>query len=270
MTLLRDANILLTGASRGIGPYIARALASHGANLALTARTVAPLEELAAELERAGTGTAAIPADLALPDDRVALAGRATEALGPIDILVNNAALESGGAFTDLDARTIAQTVEVNLTAPMHLARLVVPGMIDRSTGHIVTISSTGGKRGVAYNAVYCGTKAGVIEWSNGLRAELARSGVKVSVICPGYVTQVGMFAKFGMDPPAVLGSCTPGAVAAAVVRAIDRNRPEIIVNSRPLRPLLALGALSPRFSDWMIGALGITEFQRRKARKVR
>ncbi len=68
-----------------------------------------------------------------------------------------------------------------------------------------------------------------------------------------------------GIGDLPVLGSCTPGAVAAAVVRTIDRNRPEIIVNSRPLRPLLALGALSPRFSDWMIGALGITEFQRRK-----
>jgi hypothetical protein len=73
------------------------------------------------------------------------------------------------------------------------------------------------------------------------------------------------MFARFGMTPPWTIGSCTPEQVASAVVRAIERNEREIIVNSRPLRPLLALAALFPRAGDWLMHRLGVVEFQRKK-----
>ena len=262
---LRNAVALVTGASRGIGTHVARALAREGVHLALAARDGAALEEVAASLRATGVRAVALAADLGRTEDRVALVQRAEAALGSIEILVNGAGVESEGPFATLDARTIAATVEVNLTAPMHLARVVVPGMLQRRRGHVVNLASLGGKKGAPYDAVYCGTKAGMIEWTAALRSELAGTGVSLSAICPGFVTGEGMFAKFGIAPPLLLGSCTPEQVAAAVVRAIRRDVPEIIVNSVPVRPLLALGALSPRAGLWILNRMGIVAFQRRK-----
>jgi short-subunit dehydrogenase len=265
MRQLHGTTGLVTGASRGIGPFIARALAREGVNLVVTARTRPPLEQLAEELRSLGVTATAIAADLERQADRVALVTQAEQDVGTIDILINNAGIESEGAFVDLDTDAVNVTVATNLVAPMQLTRLVLPGMIRRGHGHVVNISSTGGKRGAPYDAVYCGTKAGLIQWSNAVRLEVRDTGVYVSTICPGYVTNVGMFARFGMEPPFLVGSCAPQQVAAACVRAIRRRRPEIIVNSRPLRPLLALGELFPRFADRALIVLGVPDFQRRK-----
>lgn len=265
MKHMRNANALVTGASRGLGPYICRALASEGVNIVAAARTTDLLEKVAASLRQHGVRSVAVTSDLTVAAERVSLVERSERALGAIDILINNAGIESEGAFLGIDDGTIEETVEVNLTAPMHLARMLLPQMIERGHGHIVNLSSVGGKRGAPYDAVYCGTKAALIQWSNALRLELKGTGVTVSVICPGYVTEVGMFAKFGIDPPLILGSCTPHQVARGLIRVISRNRPELIINSRPVRPLLGLGEMFPRLADWMMGALGITEFQRRK-----
>jgi len=115
------------------------------------------------------------------------------------------------------------------------------------------------------YDAIYSGTKAALVEWGNALRMELDGTGVFVSTICPGYVMGVGMFARFGIEPPFLIGSCTPEQVAAATLRAIKRNHPEVIVNSRPLRPLLAVGQLFPAVADRMLRATGIPGFQKHK-----
>lgn len=269
MKHMKGSNALVTGASRGLGPHICRALAAEGVNLVVTARTTDLLEDVAASLRRHGIESVAVTADLSVTTERETLVERAERSIGAIDILVNNAGVESEGPFREIQSHIMEQTVDVNLTAPMHLARMLLPKMIARGTGHVVSVSSIGGKRGAPYDAVYCGTKAGLIQWSNALRLELAGTGVRVSVICPGYVTEVGMFAKFGIDPPTILGSCTPQQVARGLVHVIAGNRPEMIINSRPVRPLLGLGEMFPRLADWMMGAIGITEFQRRKVESL-
>jgi short-subunit dehydrogenase len=255
----------VTGASRGIGPHIVRALAARGVHLALAARSADLLETVAAEARARGVRAVPCPADLTRPEDRQRAVERTAAALGPIAVLVNNAGIETAGAFAALTADDIAVTVETNLTAPLHLARLVLPGMLARRRGHIVNVASLGGKQGAPYDAVYCGTKAGLVEWTAALRAELRGTGVSVSAVCPGYVTGVGMFARFGVPAPRAIGSCAPEAVAAAVVRAVTRDQPEVIVNSMPVRGLLALDALSPRLGLWLVERLGVTAFQRRK-----
>jgi short-subunit dehydrogenase len=264
MIQLRGGIALVTGGSRGLGPYIARALAREGMDVVLTARDAAGLEQVAASVRALGVRATTVPADLASAADRERLA-REAEAVGAIDVLVNNAGVEAEGPFTALDAATIARTVEVNVTAPIHLARLLLPGMVARRQGHLVHLASLAGKKGAPYDAVYSGTKAALVEWSSGLRPELRGTGVGSSVICPGYVTGEGMFARFGMRPPPLLGSCTPEQVAQAVVRAIRKDEPEIIVNSRPVRPLLSLYQLFPSLGERLLGWLGVTEFQRRK-----
>jgi short-subunit dehydrogenase len=263
---LTGTTALLTGASRGIGPYIARALATAGVRtLGLVARDRTALARLADDLAARGVRAVSLAADLADPAARTDLAARAADRLGPLDLLVNNAGVENEGPFLRLDAATIAETIAVNLAAPIHLTRLLLPAMVERRRGFVVNLASLGGKKAPAYDAVYGGTKAGLIEWTLGLRAELRGTGVSLGVVCPGYVTGEGMFAKFQLAPPVLLGSCTPEEVAGAVVRTVRREDPEVFVNSRPIRPLLALAALSPRLTERMVEALGITAFQRKK-----
>jgi len=266
MKELRGAVALLTGASRGIGPHIARALAKEGVHLALAARSLPELEAVAAEMRSLGVRAVALTADVGRPEACGQLGAAATAALGPIDLLVNNAGIETEGPFLSLGADAILGTVATNLSGALLLAREVLPGMLTRRRGHVVNVASIAGKKGAPFDAVYSATKAGLVEWTSAMRLELEGTGVSLSAICPGLVTGEGMFARFGQAPPRALGSCTPQEVASAVVDAIQQDLPEVIVNSSPLRPLLALAALSPRMGERILHLLGIPEFQRKKA----
>jgi short-subunit dehydrogenase len=265
MKNLGDRRALVTGASRGIGPHIARALAGAGARLAVTARDAGSLRGLVEELEASGVRAIGVPADLRSAADRARLVAEARDALGGIDILVNNAAIDSSGAFATLAPETVATTIETNLAAPMHLTSLVLPEMLERRAGHVVNIASLAGKKAMPYEALYGGTKAGLVEWTSALRIELRGSGVSLSAICPGYVTGEGMFARWGVAPPPLFGSCTPDEVARAAVRAIEHDRAEIVVNSMPVRAWLALYALAPGLAATLVDLLGLARFQRRK-----
>jgi len=263
--VLRDRRALLTGASRGIGPHIARALAREGVNLAITARSTDGLALLAAELEGAGGRVQTIAGDLRSGAERERVVTHAVAALGGIDVLINNAAVDNSGPFLALGPEALAETITTNLTAPVHLTALVLPSMLERGSGHIVNIASLAGKKAVPFEALYGGTKAALIEWSSALRIELHGTGVSLSAVCPGYVTGEGMFARWKIAPPRLFGSTTPAAVASGVVRALRKDLPEVVVNSRPVRAWLALYAIAPGFAGRMVDVVGLTAFQRRK-----
>lgn len=268
MKSLKGKIVLLTGGSRGIGPVIAEALAGKGALIALAARSKSGLDEVAGGLRRIGMEALAIPANLEDPSQRERLVATVLNHFGKIDILVNNAGLESEGAYTELAWALVQQTVEVNLLAPMALTRLVLPAMLERKSGHIVNIASIAAKSGAPFAAIYSATKAGLAEWTRSLRLELSGTGVRFSTIFPGYVREVGMFAKFGMRPPWLVGSCAPAQVAQAVVAAIEKGRSETIVNSRPLRYTFMVNEWSPSIGDWLMRISGVAAFQRRKVGK--
>jgi short-subunit dehydrogenase len=137
--------------------------------------------------------------------------------------------------------------------------------MLEKKMGHIVNIASIAAKCGGPYGTTYGATKAGLDEWTQGLRLELANTGVRFSTIFPGYITEVGMFAKFGLTPPKAVGSCTPAQVANAIVKAIEHNILEIIINSTPQRLFYALKELSPELGDWFLYKSGTVDFQRKK-----
>ena len=265
---LKETVVLLTGGSRGIGPIIAEALAKRGSNIALTARSKSGLDDVATRLRAIGIKILTMPIDLSHPSQREKLVTDVLSEFGKIDILVNNAGLETEGAYTELSWSSIQETIEVNLIAPMALTRLILPEMLGRKSGHIVNIASIAAKSGAPYDAVYSGTKAGLAEWAHALRLELANTGVRFSTIFPGFVREVGMFAKFGMKSPWIVGSCTPSQVAEAVVNAIEKDRLEKIINSRPIRHLFMLNELSPTIGDWLIRISGVVDFQRRKVGK--
>jgi len=206
--------------------------------------------------------------DLRESSQRENLVADVLSKFGKIDVLVNNAGLETEGAYAELSWPAIRDTIEVNLIAPMALARLVLPEMLKRKEGHIVNIASIAGKSGAPYAATYSGTKAGLAEWTRALRLELAGTGVHFSTIFPGYVREVGMFAKFGMRSPWIVGSCAPSQVAKAVVNAVEKGRVERIINSCPLRYSFMLNELSPTIGDWLMRFSGVVDFQRRKVGK--
>jgi len=268
MEHLKGKVVLLTGGSRGLGPVIAESLAKQGASIALTARSKSGLDEVASSLGAMGTKTLTVSIDLSKAPQREKLVADVLSEFEKIDILVNNAGLETEGAYTELDWPSIQETIEVNLTAPMALTHLVLPGMLERKSGHIVNIASIAAKSGGPYDATYSGTKAGMAEWTRGLRLELRNSGVRFSTIFPGYVREVGMFARFGMKPPRMVGSCHPSQVAEAVVHAIVKGKLEMIINSQPLRYFFMLNELSPALGDWLMRVSGAIDFQRRKVGK--
>jgi short-subunit dehydrogenase len=263
--LLKDRVVLITGASRGIGPIVAEALARRGAAVALAARSESGLQKVAAGLNERGARTLIIPVDLRQPSQREELIQTVLKQYGNIDVLVNNAGLETEGAYAELEWSAIRETIEVNLIAPMALTRLVLPEMLRKKSGQVVNIASIAAKSGAPYAATYSGTKAGLAEWTRALRLELAGTGVHLSTIFPGYVRQVGMFAKFGLQSPWIVGSCSPSQVAEAVVHAIEKRRRERIINSRPLRYSFVLNEVSPRIGDWLMRISGVIDFQRRK-----
>jgi short-subunit dehydrogenase len=268
MEKLKGMVVLLTGGSRGIGPIIAEALAERGANIALAARSESGLHDVAKRLRELGTEAVVMPIDLRESSQREKLVTDVQRKFGKIDVLVNNAGLETEGAYVELPWTSIRETVEVNLIAPMDLTRLVLPKMLERNAGHIVNIASIAAKSGAPYAATYSGTKAGMAEWTRSLRLELANTGVHFSTIFPGYVREVGMFARFRMRSPWIVGSCAPSQVAKAVVHALEKGRVEAIVNSRPLRYSFMINELSPKVGDWLMRLSGVVDFQRRKVGK--
>jgi len=260
MENLRGANAIVTGASRGIGVYIARALAKEGVNLALAARSMVELEQVRAEMEGLGVRAIAIQCDVAQEPDRAELIRRTEAELGPIDILVNNAGIERVARFDQALESDIVDTLKTNLEAPMLLTRAIVPGMLARNRGHVVNIASGAGKVGVAYGSSYCASKHGLVGFTNALRAEYLGRAVNFSVVCPGFVTDAGMYDRWdknGIRAPWIAGTSKPEKVAAVTVRCIKRNTAEATVNTPPVRPLIVLANIAPSIVPGMLKRLG-------------
>jgi short-subunit dehydrogenase len=239
---------LVTGASGGLGGVIARALARRGASLVLTARRAEVLEELAAE-----TGGRVVPCDLG---DRAALERLVDEA-GPVDVLVANAGIPGSGAIDTFTVEEIDRAIDVNLRAPMVLARLMCEGMIERGGGQILFVSSLSGKAGTAGASIYAATKFGLRGFAQGLRGDLRPRGVGVSTVFPGFIRGAGMFHESGARLPGYVGTKTPEDVAAAVVSAIERDRAEVDVAPLPLRLGTTVAGVAPELAATVQRTLG-------------
>lgn len=250
MTDLRGAHAIVTGASRGLGVPIAEALVAGGSKVTLAARSQPELEATAERLRARGATVAVVPVDVTDAGQREELLRAARAELGPVDILVNNAGIEITSSLVDLEAAEVEQVIAVNLTAPLLLTRMVLPEMIERRRGHVLNMASTAGKSGPPFESVYAATKAGLVRVSEALRAELAGTGVSVSAVCPGFVSGDGMYARTqretGVRASRLLGTTTPEKVARAVVKALERDSPELIVTPGPFRLLLAAAELVP------------------------
>ncbi len=242
------ARVLITGASGGLGQAIARRLHAAGAVLVLSGRGGEKLTSLADEL-----GATLIAADLS----RGADVARLAEQAGEVDILVANAGLPATGDLLDLSQAQIDTLLEVNLRAPIALTRILAEGMAARGRGHVVFISSLSGKSASPLSSLYSATKFGLRGFAHGIRMDLRRSGVGVSVVLPGFVRDAGMFADTGVKLPPGVGTSSPEEVADGVLRAIRRNRMEVVIAPVGIRIGANIASVAPALSAFFQGIAG-------------
>lgn len=234
---IKGSTVLLTGATGGIGHAIARALHAEGAQLLLTGRRSEVLAGLASE-----TDAQVIAADLS---DRAALTALIAAA-GTADIVIANAGLPGSGPLFDFEQDEIDRCLEVNLRAPMALCWGLAPAMVQRGHGHFTFISSLSGMAAAAGSSIYSATKFGLRGFAHGARQDLHGTGVGVSVVLPGFISDAGMFAESGTTLPKGVRTSTPEHVARAVVRSIVKDKGEIVVAPTEMHVSALLATVAP------------------------
>ena len=260
---------LVTGASAGIGAAFARILASHGYDLALTARRTERLDALAEEIRlRYGVETLTVGADLAEPEAPGHILDHLTAHGRTVDALVNNAGYGLPGTYGETRWSDQAAFIQVMVTAPCELAHRVLGGMQQRRFGRIVNVASLAGLiPGAAGHTLYAASKAFLVRFSQSLHLELAGEGVHVTALCPGFT-----YSEFHdvNGTRALVGASTPawlwlGAdeVAAAGYEAVEANR-AVCVPGAPNKAIAALAKAIP--DEW---ALALMASQGSRFRKV-
>lgn len=240
--------VLITGASSGIGEELARLFARDGSDLVLVARTEAKLAALANELEEAHRITVhVVPADLSTPQAPREIFEQAQREGLEIDVLVNNAGFGARGAFAALDLQEQLDMVQVNLTAPTHLSRLFLPGMLERRRGGILNVVSVAGFQPGPWMSVYYATKAFLLHLSEGLAEEVAGRGVTVCCLAPGpTATDFVQRADMASVPLFLRVSMTAREVAEAGHRGFRRGDVLVVPGFR-MRLIPAATRLVPR-----------------------
>ena len=245
---LKGKRVLVSGATGGIGRAIAEELAGRGCSLVLSSRRQEELSELAKSLPGGDQRHSVVAADLAEPG----AAEKLIEDAGDIDALVANAALPASGKLDDFSSEEVQRAIRVNFESPILMARALAPKLVEKGEGHLVFISSLSGKVGSPRAALYGATKFGLRGFAFGLREDMHPHGVGVSIVSPGFVRGAGMWADAEVDPPPMIGTTTPAKVAAAVARAIERNRSEITVAPRRQRFAAEIGYRHPEIAARM------------------
>jgi 3-oxoacyl-[acyl-carrier protein] reductase len=210
---LTGKNALITGASGGIGGAIAKALHGAGATVALSGTRVEPLEALAAEL---GNRAHVLPCNLSDAEAVNALPKAAADAMGSVDIIVNNAGITRDNIFMRMSDEEWSSVLEVNLTSTMRLCKGVIRGMMKSRWGRIVNISSVVGATGNPGQANYAASKAGMVGMSKSIAYEVASRGITVNCVAPGFIT-TAMTDKLNDDQKSgILGQVPAGRMGDA------------------------------------------------------
>jgi short-subunit dehydrogenase len=245
---LVNGTVLITGATGGIGQAVARAFASRGAHVILSGRRQEVLDSVAAQL-----GGQAIACDLASRED----VQRLIDSVGRVDVLIANAGLPATGHITELSQAQLDTMLEVNLRAPIALARGVIPGMVQRGRGQLVFISSLSGKVASPVSSLYNASKFGLRGFALAVRQDLRGTGVGASSILPGFISDAGMFADSGAKLPPGAGAKTPDDVATAIISAVEHNRAEIAVAPIGLRLGAGFASVLPSVAAAVIRLTG-------------
>jgi NAD(P)-dependent dehydrogenase (short-subunit alcohol dehydrogenase family) len=224
MTPLEGKVALVTGASRGIGAAVARALAAQGARLGLASRSG---DDLGIE------GAVAAPCDVRRPDELDALAAATAERHGGIDVLVANAGVGAYGPFLELPPDQLEEMIDVNVKGTLYAVRAALPYLLESDEADIVTVASEAGRRGLPLEAVYCASKFAQVGFTRALDHELREQGVRCSNVCPGGVaTDFAMGRGRTPDMPALAGMMSAEDVAEVVLFVLTRPRTHRILET--------------------------------------
>jgi short-subunit dehydrogenase len=247
---IAGSRILITGASQGIGKALAEAAAKHGARVLVCARKIELLQEIAQQVRAKGGIIEVVQADITSPQDRQRMVEAAEKAFGGLDILVNNAGIGATGHFADVSPERLRQLMEVNFFGVTETTRVFLPMLKKGNRPAIVNISSIAGKRGIPARSEYSASKFAVQGFSEALRAELAKDGVDVLVVCPG-LTQTN-FSENMIEQKALvqldhLRGMSAEDVAAHTLKAIEKGYNEtcLTLNGK-------LMVLVSRFFPWI------------------
>lgn len=240
---------IVTGASSGIGRQTALALARKGVRVVLASRRVQQLEGCAKEIRAAGGVAAVVPTDVADPAQIQTLVQETVARFGKIDLCVCNAGLYVRGRIKDISVGDLEASLRVNFFGSALLIRDVLPFMLARGAGHIVAITSVDGKKGLPLDGPYVAAKAALTGYMDVLRQELRGTGVRASTVLPGRV-DTPMIAHLRV--PLISAKISDVRVARAVVRAVERNRAELIIPFCGPKFLVVVGALWARAGDFL------------------
>jgi short-subunit dehydrogenase len=263
MTQLRDKVVWITGASSGIGEAMAIEAARKGARLVLSARRASELERVRAACPDPSR-VAVLPLDLT--DFDASESARAAQGFfGPIDVLVNNAGISQRGLVVDTSMDVYRRILELDFFACVALTKAVLPDMLARKSGHLVVVSSVVAYLGTPLRSGYCAAKHAVNGFFDALRAEVWREGVKVTVICPGFIrTQVTINAitggggQYGKMDPATERGMPPEECAQQAWRAVEQDRDEVLVGAKEAM-LVRLQRWAPGLARFAIGRAKVT-----------
>jgi short-subunit dehydrogenase len=253
---IAGSRILITGASQGIGRALAELASQRGGRVLAAARSEALLGELAEQARARGGVLVTVQADVTSPEDRQRMAEAALRHFGGLDILVNNAGVGATGHFADCGPERLRTIMEVNFFGLTETTRLLLPLLREGNRPAIVNVSSIAGKRAIPARSEYSASKFAVQGFSEALRAELAKDGIDVLVICPG-LTQTN-FSKNMLEQKAVLKfdhlrGMTSAQVAAKTLRALERGKNEVTLTFQA--KLIALvSRFFPRLADRIAG----------------
>lgn len=247
---LAGSRILVTGASQGIGKALAEAAARRGAKVLVCARKLELLHDLAGQIRSRGGAIEIVQADITIADDRRRLVEAAQRTFGGLDILINNAGIGATGHFADAGPERLRQIMEVNFFGLTETTRAFLPMLKKGNKPAIVNISSIAGKRAIPARSEYSASKFAVQGFSEALRAELAKDGVDVLVVCPG-LTQTNFSSNMIEQKALVqldhLRGMSADDVAEATLRAVEKGRNETCLTFKG-----KLIVLVSRFLPWI------------------
>ena len=219
---IAGSNILVTGASSGIGAALAPMLAERGATVGIVARRRERLEEVLAECHEHAPRSRLWAVDLGDVDRAVEVALEAWDAFGHLDALVNNAAIPKRTPVQRLTPDEVDEVMRVNFTSPVHMSLALLPRMLERDSGTIVNVSSMGGRIGIAHEAAYCASKYALCGWSEVMAIDLYDTGVDVKLVLPGPI-DTEIWDQPGNDPAFYDGPFVPPEECAAdIVAALE------------------------------------------------